>query len=399
MVVLSLSESCNNAEIVMKNQRIGLALAIALLMFPQIGETIYSPALTHIARGFAVDAEQAGKTLSWFFFAFAIGVVVWGRTCDQFGRRPTMLAGLSVYGAGSVLALYCQRFEWLLFARLVTAFGASVGSVGTQTMLRDSYQGEKLAHAFALVGIALALSPAIGMATGTLLTLQWGYSGVFTFLALVALVLLLWCALDLPETRPAQHRSPPLLGTLLSMLRDLAIWRSALLVALFNVSVFSYYQLAPFLFQRLDLPASWYGYSSLVLALGVGLGNGLNKRLTRRGLGVPARVFLATIIGLTGAVLVTALETSIGFLLPMLLIVMAFGLAIPNILATALNDYADRRGTAGALLGLLYYLLIAGGLALAGWGQDLGGALLCCALLALPLAASACVSRSATTTR
>ncbi len=384
----------------MKNQRIGLALAVALLMFPQIGETIYSPALTHIAQGFAVDAEQAGKTLSWFFFAFAIGVVFWGRTCDLFGRRPTMLAGLLVYGAGSVLALYCQRFEWLLFARLVTAFGASVGSVGTQTMLRDGYQGETLAHAFALVGIALALSPAIGMATGTILTQQWGYSGVFAFLALVALVLLIWCALGLPETRPTQHRSPPpLLATLLSMLRDLSIWRSALLVALFNVSVFSYYQLAPFLFQRLDLPARWYGYSSLVLALGVGLGNGLNKRMTQRGLGVPVRVFLATVIGLIGAALVTALDTSIWFLLPMLLVVIAFGLAIPNILASALNAYADRRGTAGALLGLLYYLLIAGGLVLAGRSQDLGRVLLCCALLALPLAASAFLSRSAVTIR
>lgn len=383
----------------MKNQRIGLALAIALLMFPQIGETIYSPALTHIARGFAVDAEQAGKTLSWFFFAFAIGVVFWGRSCDQFGRRPTMLAGLMVYGTGSLLALYCQRFEWLLFARLVTAFGAAVGSIGTQTMLRDSYQGETLAHAFALVGIALALSPAIGMATGTILTLQWGYHGVFACLALVALVLIVWCALGLPETRPIQHRSPPLLPTLRSMLRDPAIWRSALLVALFNVSLFSYYQLAPFLFQRLDVPASGYGYSSLVLALGVGLGNGLNKRLMRRGLSMAARVLLATVIGLIGAALVTALDTSIGFLLPMLLVVMAFGLAIPNILASALNAYADRRGTAGALLGLLYYLLIAGGLVLAGQSQDLGRVLLCCAILALPLAASAIMSRSAVTIR
>ena len=40
--------------------------------------------------------------------------------------------------------------------------------------------------------------------------------------------------------------------------------------------------------------------------------------------------------------------------------VVACGIAIPNILATALAQYKDRLGTAGALLGLFYYLLIGG---------------------------------------
>jgi len=373
----------------MKNQKLGVAMAVALLMFPQIGETIYSPALTHIASGFCVDAGQAGKTLSWFFFAFAIGVVFWGRSCDRFGRRPTMLTGLLVYGAGSLVALFCQRFDWLLFARMVTAFGAAVGSVGTQTMLRDSYHGDALARVFAMMGIALALSPAIGMGAGTLLTLYWGYRGVFACLALLALLLLVWSVFRLPETCPVRHVSPPLWPTLRTMLQDPAIWRSAGLVALFNISLFSYYQLAPFLFARLGVPASWYGSSSLVLAFGVASGNRLNAGLTQRGHGGPERVFLASVLAACGAVLVLALQGSVGFVLPMLLVVMAFGLAIPTVLATALNAYADRRGTAGALLGLLYYLLIGGGLMLAGWCQDLGWVLLCCAVPAVLLAAGA----------
>ena len=49
------------------NTKPALTLAVALMMFPQIAETIYSPALTDIAQGFGVSAAQAGQTLSCTF--------------------------------------------------------------------------------------------------------------------------------------------------------------------------------------------------------------------------------------------------------------------------------------------------------------------------------------------
>ena len=41
--------------------------------------------------------------------------------------------------------------------------------------------------------------------------------------------------------------------------------------------MFSYYQLAPFHFAALELPAQWFGYTGLVLAAGVGIGAAINK--------------------------------------------------------------------------------------------------------------------------
>ncbi|SFN49447.1 Major Facilitator Superfamily protein [Xenorhabdus japonica] len=101
-----------------------LWLAIALMMFPQIVETIYSPALTNIANGFLVSSEQAAQTLSLYFFAFALGVVVWGRMCDVIGRHPTIIAGLSLYGLVSLLVLLTQQF-WLLLGQNVVCFRRS----------------------------------------------------------------------------------------------------------------------------------------------------------------------------------------------------------------------------------------------------------------------------------
>lgn len=367
------------------NSRNLLVLAVALLMFPQIAQTLYSPALADIGRAFAVGPQQAAQTLSVYFLAFAFGVVVWGRMCDRIGRRPSMLAGLALYAGASVLALSVSTFNALLMAQALAAFGVAVGSVVTQTVLRDRFKGAELAQVFSVMGIALAASPAIGLFTGASLVQVFGYRGVLGCLLLLSLGLLSWCQRTLPETRPQSLATPALLETLWQMLRDRDIWRSTLLVALFNVALFSYYSLGPFVFQRLDMSANWFGYSGVILALGSGLGAWLNKRLLQRGLSGPQLIQVAAAIMTLGASGVLLLEHSALFVLPMLLVVLAFGMAIPNILGSALVRYGDRLGTAGALFGLLYYLLIGGGLMLAAWGQALGQTLLLCAVLVLML--------------
>lgn len=46
-----------------------IPLMVILMMFPQIVETLYSPALPHIAAGFDVPLALAGQTLSIYFLA------------------------------------------------------------------------------------------------------------------------------------------------------------------------------------------------------------------------------------------------------------------------------------------------------------------------------------------
>ncbi|PKH20434.1 MFS transporter [Pseudomonas sp. 43NM1] len=363
-----------------------LLLAIALLMFPQIAQTLYSPALADIGEAFGVGPQAAAQTLSVYFLAFAFGMVVWGRVCDRIGRRPTMLIGLGIYAGASLLALQVSTFEGLLVAQALGAFGVAVGSVVTQTLLRDRFQGAELAQVFSLIGIALAAGPAIGLFSGASLVRAFGYRGVLGGLLLLSLGLWLWCWRVLPETRPAHLINAGLFETLWRMLRDRDIWRAALLVALFNVALFSYYSLGPFLFERLGLSGQRFGYSGVILALGSGLGAWLNKSLLRRGFSGQRLIVVAAGSGLIGGIGVWLMQDSVWFVLAMLWVVLAFGMAIPNILGAALVNYADRLGTAGALFGLMYYLLIGGGLMLVAWFQALGETLMICAGFSLVLA-------------
>ncbi len=351
---------------------LSLWLAVALMMFPQIVETIYSPALTGIASAFSVNAEQASQTLSLYFFAFALGVVFWGRACDTVGRRPTILAGLLVYGIASMGALFISQFYLLLLLRMLAAFGAAVGSIGTQTAMRDSYQGHELAKVFSIMGIALAISPALGMLLGSGLVSLAGYRGVFIGLAILAIVLLLWSIYRLPETRPENVIKIPFMETFLRMITDKEIMRNVILIAFFNINLFSYYQLAPFSFEQLMLTQQQFGFTGILLALGVGLGSMINRHLLAKKHTPEQLIKLSSAISLVSGCTVFVLMDSVWFVLPVIGVVIGYGIAIPNILAHALNRYGDRKGTAGAILGLLYYIGLAIGLMVAGWSQHLG---------------------------
>ncbi len=110
-----------------------LALVILLLSFPQVAETIYSPTLPLIAAAYHATPQEAAQTLSLWFVAFAFGVVIWGRLCDGVGRRPVLLCGLALYAIGSGWAMVAGDFPQLLMARLISAFGAAVGSIVNST--------------------------------------------------------------------------------------------------------------------------------------------------------------------------------------------------------------------------------------------------------------------------
>ena len=135
------------------------------------------------------------------------------------------------------------------------------------------------------------------------------------------------------------------------MLNDRYIWRDSILVMSFNVMLFSYYSLAPFIFKKEGFSTTDFGYSGFILATGTLIGALANKRLIKRiRIRNPYqnrhfyRFYRCHYSGSSGR--------KIWFLIPFCFIVMAYGIAIPNILSTALFRYKNETGSAGAVLDL-----------------------------------------------
>ena len=69
----------------------------------------------------------------------------------------------------------------LLVARFIQAFGASVGSVVTQTILRESFSGVERHKLFAQISAALAFTPAIDPLIGGFTDYYFGLKQPYNF--------------------------------------------------------------------------------------------------------------------------------------------------------------------------------------------------------------------------
>ncbi|SMY15682.1 MFS transporter [Photobacterium aquimaris] len=362
----------------MNIKKISTPLAIALLMFPQLIETMYSPALTSIKNHFAVSAENAAQGLSIFFIAFALGVVFWGTLCDIIGRRRSTLAGLALFIAAAIATYLAPNFDLFLYGFGACAFGAAVGSVCTQTILRDSFEGLALSRRFSIAATSVGISPVLGMMIGSWLTAHGGYTWVFAAMIVLITLLFIWSSIQLPETKPKHIKHDSLLSVANKMIRDSHIWYITLMIGLANVALFSYYSIAPFMFEQLGASVKLFGYTGFVLAIGSVLGSLINIKLIHYKLNGDVIIFIAMILMVISGIGVYLLQDTIWFFIPMVLVSVAFGLTLPNLFSTALINYRNHLGSAGALLGLSYYLIIGVGLDFAASTGNLAITLLTC---------------------
>ncbi|MBG6434673.1 multidrug effflux MFS transporter [Pseudomonas aeruginosa] len=343
-----------------------LLLVLALLALPQVAETILSPALPALASHWRLDDATSQWTMALFFVGFAPGIWLWGWLADRLGRRPALLGGLGLAARAPFGAGASTDYSYLLACRLVQGLGLATCSVTVQASLRDVLQGPALMSYFVTLGAVLAWSPAVGPLGGQWLADLGGHPAVFATLAvllasLAALVVPAW-----PETRPllAGTPEPATLAIFRRVLADRPLQTRALLVAVLNVLVVSFYAAGPFMVG--DLPGLGFGWIGLAIAIAGSLGALLNRRLPRTWnsarrvrLGLALAAARATAQTLLAAV---GYAEGLYWALPALPIFIGFGVAIPNLLGPALHAYDDCRGRAGALFGLAYYLLIGLGL-------------------------------------
>ncbi|MEN9406426.1 MAG: hypothetical protein RLZ12_710 [Bacillota bacterium] len=346
-----------------------MLLLICLTGFPQVSETIYTPALPDLGRGLLATANEMQFTLSIYFIGFAVGVYFWGRLSDGIGRRPSMLLGLVLYIVGSVGCLFSPTVGYLLVARFVQAFGASVGSVVTQAMLRESIPDEQKGVVFAKISAALAFTPAVGPLLGGWIDYFYGYTSIFLFLVLMGLVLLYFAFTKLPETRNQETVVRiSAVSVAKQMVGDLRVWSFAGLIGVTNGIIFSFYGEAPFLFgEYFGFKPNFYGFIGIVLSSAFIVGAFLSKRLLRQKVAALLIIIYGTLIAMIGALLYTLLASAAQGptkLLCLLLLGAIFtlflgiGMIVPNALSLALLGYKQVLGTAGALLGLAYYFLV-----------------------------------------
>ncbi|MFC6322204.1 multidrug effflux MFS transporter [Companilactobacillus baiquanensis] len=337
-------------------------LIIVLVGFPQISESIFTPVLPQISTNMLVSASKAQLTMSIYFIAFALGVFFWGQLSDKIGRRSAMLSGIVVYLVGNIGLLISFNFQLLLLSRFVQAFGASVGSVVTQTIMRESFDGIEGAKVFSKVGAAMALSPAFGPLIGGIVQQYLGYRNVFSTLVVMAVLILFYSFYRLPETQVITNtETVSILKVTKRLLTDSRVWSYGILIGGINGILFGYYSEAPFIFMdHFGFTSVQYGSLGIVLALASLLGaflvNYLVNYFKSEMILISGLVF--SVISSGVLLLLLSFDQSIILIIGFFLIFLGLNTSLPIALNLALKGYEDVIGTASGIFSLGYYLIV-----------------------------------------
>lgn len=355
-------------------------LIVLIVGLPQLSETVYTPSLPEIARALHTSEALVEYTLTIYLAGFAIGTLFWGKLSDKIGRKFCVIAGLLIFMIGCIACYFSYSIEMLMIARLIQSFGGSIGSVVGQAICRDAFHGAALSRVYSIVGSALSLFPALGPLCGGLIAEWFGFTNIFLFLLIFAVVVMFCVMMRLPETHPHLSRvKNSLLSIASSLVRDRRVLGFGLIVAGCNGITFSYFAEGPFyLINGLGLSPTKYGLSFVLVAFATTLGGIASRKLHNyrnsqriMGYGLYLIVLGALNMSIGAALLYNYLLSDAVMLVIAVLsqIVVAFGIcmATSNALALALVDYKHTIGTASSLFGFFYYCLISFFTFVMGW--------------------------------
>ncbi|TQN59042.1 multidrug effflux MFS transporter [Agrobacterium tumefaciens] len=183
----------------MSTRRTAMLGALLTALAP-ISMSIYTPAMPELTRVFATTESAVKLSLSLYFAGFAIAQLLAGPASDAFGRRKASLVFLSIFLGGGLLAILAPTIEVLLFARLVQGIGASVGMTVARAVVRDQFAGAEASSIMNLIGIMLAVGPAMGPTIGGLSLAAFGWQSVFFLMACLGAIAIFSVVVFLRET-------------------------------------------------------------------------------------------------------------------------------------------------------------------------------------------------------
>ncbi len=178
-----------------------------------------------------VIADLGGQNLIWVYTAYllasTVGVPIYGKLSDIYGRRIFFMGGMILFLIGSALSGTSQNMTQLIIYRGIQGLGAGAIMPIAQAIIGDifppSERGKWQGLFIAVFGLATILGPLLGGA----ITDHWGWRWVFYVNMPVGAVALVAAGLTIPGRFTHRQHKIDTLGSV-----ALILWSVPLLLAI-----------------------------------------------------------------------------------------------------------------------------------------------------------------------
>ncbi len=165
-----------------------VALCFLAWIFDFYDLILYSFLMVPIARGLHLGRLEASFALGLSLLMTALGGVLFGFIGDRFGRRPTIVATVLIYGLGTLLCATSLNLTHLLVFRSLTGIGIGGEWAAGQSLVAETVPPDRRARYAAYVQVGAPLGVFIAALLAGYVEPVIGWRATFALSALPAFV-------------------------------------------------------------------------------------------------------------------------------------------------------------------------------------------------------------------
>ncbi|PJZ07264.1 Bcr/CflA family multidrug efflux transporter [Pantoea rodasii] len=326
-----------------------------LSMLGFLATDMYLPAFGDMQRDFASAPGTISASLSLFLGGFACAQVFWGPLSDRFGRKPILLAGLTIFALGCIGMVWVTDVNMMLALRFVQAVGVCAAAVSWQALVVDRYPKAQANKVFATIMPLVALSPALAPLLGAWLMGHFHWRSIFIALTIITVVLLIGTLqLAAPKKTHAVSGSQP---SWLNLLTTRVYTGNVVIYSACSASFFAWLTGSPFILASAGLTPADIGLSYIPQTIAFLIGGFGCRALLNRYQGTQLLPWLLVLysISILSLFVVAMLPAPalVTLLLPFCGMALANGAIYPIVVSSALAPFPHATGRAAGLQNLL----------------------------------------------
>jgi MFS family permease len=176
-----------------------------------------------------LTSTQIGLLLSAFFWSYVPAQILAGWLAERINPYRTLAIGLALWSIATAASGVASGFAMLLALRVLLGLGESAAFPCSAKLLAQHLPADKLGSANGLIGVGMALGPALGTFFGGLLMARLGWRTVFVLFGLASLLWLLpWYFSTRKASAQADGRARDFGPSFANILRRREIWGASL---------------------------------------------------------------------------------------------------------------------------------------------------------------------------
>ncbi|KRM24587.1 multidrug effflux MFS transporter [Latilactobacillus graminis] len=324
---------------------------------------MYLPAFPIMESDFHSSASMIQLSLTMCLAGLAIGPIFMGAWSDRVGRKKPLIIGMTLAFIACLLSLVTHNI-WLFFLlRFIQGLASSAGQVITRAVAKDLFNGQQLTKFIALLMAINGIFPIISPLIGSALLRFTSWTGIFGFLGIIGLLLLLGIIFGFKETHAVvtdTQTAPALSASLQNIFQDRPFILFVLIQGLVYGAMFCYISGSSFMLQNVfSLSKSTFSLIYGINGIGIILMAELSTVLIH-WFNELQQLKMGLIGGLAGAICV--LLSGLGpnrlwlALVGLFLVVSTLGLINAVVTSLALQRQGQHAGIASSVLGLGMYV-------------------------------------------